>query len=252
MTDLIIPSSKLANLSTPERTKFMKDVYDYQVQLAGKKRSFVADIPDKELIEIENKEMARADAAVLCIQLLEAARKDLEKAKQSISSRALLVKSIGIVSGYRSATEQFGIWRKLFPKYYFRTMEDREKLEGGEHGELAVKFAAEFIHGRLAAPGYSLHNSGIAVDFYTNERGVHLGANKDQVSPWLRSWFFDWMRAEASKFYFYQNKRIIEPWHWEFKAPRGIVLFSVEDTNVDVDKRKTKCTMEQGDDYPVY
>jgi hypothetical protein len=72
---------------------------------------------------------------------------------------------------YRSANKQFRKWDSNFSKYYQETRKRRESLNGGEHGKEAAKYLANYIAGKLASPGYSLHNNGLAIDFVTKENG---------------------------------------------------------------------------------
>lgn len=242
-----ISSKKLHKFGSSDKTEFMRKVYAIHVKASDKKRDFVGDLPGKDIADIECGIKARKDAALLCQQLLIAAREELQKQKQAKAGAALRVKGIGIASGYRSANRQFSIWRQYFPKYYRLTEEKRKKLPGGEHAEAAARLLKSFIAKRLAAPGFSLHNSGIAIDFKTTDQGHHLGPSKSQTQLWKKSWFFHWLMSNAMNFGFYQNTHIDEPWHWELKATLQVVDF----TRDDEDEISLKCVMEEGDDYPV-
>lgn len=242
-----ISSNMLAKLDSSKKTEFMQKVYNLHINSSAKRRDFVGDLPPKELGDIEGGIKARKDAALLCQQLLLAAREDLEKGKQAKSGNALLVKKIGVCSGYRSATKQFSIWRKNFPKYLRLTEDERKALPEGQHGDSSATYLKGFISKRLAAPGFSLHNSGIAIDFITEERGRSLGPSKSQTQQWKKSWFFNWLMSNAKNFGFFQNKSIDEPWHWELKTKLYIVDFSSDEE----DKINLKCAMEKGDDHPI-
>jgi len=243
-----IDSGKLAGLDSQEKTEFMKKVYTLHCLSAGKQRNFVDELPKKELSRIEGRVEARKDAALACQRLLTAARNDLDRAKQSNSAKALLAKSIGVASGYRSAQRQFENWRQYFPKYYALTAADREKRLDGRHGDAAAIYLSKYIAKRLAAPGFSLHNSGFAIDFETFDHGCALGPSKSQTRLWKQSWFFDWLKSNANKFGFNENKKIDEPWHWEFTT--GVRMLECEQ-NVKDQEKKLKCAMEKGDDYPL-
>lgn len=241
-----IPASQMADLDNEEKTKFMHKVYELHCKASAAKRSFVADLPEKELLLIEDGEKARTDAAMSCKLLLVAAREALEEGKQAKEAKALKVKAIGVSSGYRSARLQFRLWRERFPKYYRLTEDARAGKSGGEHGDAAARHLKSYIAARLAAPGFSLHNSGIAIDFFTRDGGQRLGPSKSQCKPWKKSWFYEWMTNNAADFGFYLNTAIDEPWHWELTGNVQVFDFSdEEDQSSDL-----YCSMENGDDYP--
>jgi D-alanyl-D-alanine carboxypeptidase-like protein len=133
------------------------------------------------------------------------------------------VQRIEIRSAYRSATEQFANWQRAFPRYYTETRNMRTGLNGGEHGAEAVRYFASYIGKRLAAPGYSLHNNGLAVDFTTVESGHELGPSSSQKSlgDWKLSWLWQWLGGNAATYGFFQNTSINEPWHWEYRRGTG-------------------------------
>jgi subtilisin family serine protease len=194
---------------------FMRRVYLRQTAAACRVRSFIADVPASELAEIENGVVARRDAAESCRRLLEAARASLAS-----DSSASSVSRIGVLSGYRSASQQFTNWNRNFPRYYSETQADRTGLAGGEFGDAAAALLTRYISLRLAAPGFSLHNDGRAVDFLTVDHGHTLGADThaSNRAGWRRSWFFQWLTTNANSYGFFQNTSIDEPWHWEFRG----------------------------------
>ncbi|MCF2146268.1 M15 family metallopeptidase [Desmonostoc muscorum LEGE 12446] len=213
-----IPASKLQwNAASPEQLEFMQQVYNYHVKSSAKKRPFVNDIPAAELAVIEGGHRAKISAAQSCRDLLAAARAALEQQQQAQVEQALSVKNITLISAYRSASQQFTIWQRNFPNYYRETASKRAGLSGGEHGQKAVAYLAGYISSLVAAPGYSLHNNGLAVDLGTRDKGVNLGASKSQRQPWRQSWLFGWLTVNASQFNYYQNTSIDEPWHWEYR-----------------------------------
>src|SRR5262249_31022582 len=91
---------------------------------------------------------------------------------------------------------------------------------GGELGAAAAALLARYIAQRLAAPGFSLHNNGLAVDLGTVQNGRSMGADTHEANRrnWRASWFFRWLSENAARFSFYQNTAIDEPWHWEFRG----------------------------------
>jgi hypothetical protein len=180
-------------------------------------RTFIDNVPETELAEVEDGKMMRAAAAADCRAMLATARAELEAQQRAGSAVAKHVRWIGITSGYRSAGRQFTIWQKNFPRYYRETEAERENATGGEHGEAAASLLARYIGGQVAAPGYSLHNDGRAADLKTSERDIAFGANGGQRTPWRQTWFWGWLVDHAARFAFFQNRHIDEPWHWEHR-----------------------------------
>ncbi len=215
-----IPASRLQwpGASQPQ-LDFMRNVYESQVRRALQRRSFISDVPESELAIIEETYKARTQAAASCVELLAAARAALDQQKRDGVELARTVERVYLVSAYRSASQQFSGWQRNFPRYYQQTHEHRATLGGGEHGAAAADYLAQYIGARLAAPGFSLHNNGRAVDFGTRAGGQNLGASTSTASiqNWRRSWFFTWLTENASRFNYYQNTSINEPWHWEYR-----------------------------------
>ena len=199
-----------------QQLDLMRRVYLRQVTSACQSHAYVADVADAELSAIENGQRARQAAAASCRVLLAAARSAL-----SNDPAAASVSGIGIVSGYRSATRQMENWNRNFPRYASETQTDRAGLAGGEFGDAAAALLTRYISRRLAAPGFSLHNDGRAIDFSTVQSGKAMGADTSAQSRanWRASWFFSWLTNNANGYGFYQNTSIDEPWHWEFRGP---------------------------------
>src|SRR5207249_2158938 len=109
--------------------------------------------------------------------------------------------------------------------YYDRSQAARELLPGGPHSDQAVEYMLKptklggfGLGGRIAAPGYSNHQGGIAIDFSQERKKGHRVANKS-YDPWRRrwrnSWFHRWLRANAVTYGF--NPIPTEEWHWEYR-----------------------------------
>ncbi|HEV2778157.1 MAG TPA: M15 family metallopeptidase [Actinophytocola sp.] len=199
--------------ASQEQQDFAVRVIREQSSRAARKRPYVADVPSGELATVERGQSLRAAAAADAVAMLAAARADL------LASSPRQVEEITVVSGYRSASAQLRIWEANFPKYYRDTEASRSHLPDGPHGEGAVRLLATRISRWLAAPGYSLHNTGVAMDLGAIENGVRLGANSRQVDAWRQSTTFAWLRDNAARFNFHQNTTINEPWHWEHRPP---------------------------------
>jgi LAS superfamily LD-carboxypeptidase LdcB len=215
LVESYIPSSKLSwSDASREQLQFMQKVYRAVVARSSKKRSFIPSLPEGEISEIENIELQK-DAASALEKLLQAARQKINGLKKNVK--------IKIASGYRSADKQFRLWEKKFPDYYKRTQIARSKLSGGDHGTKSVNYMAGFIRGRLAAPGYSLHQSGVAVDFQPTENGKRfiISTKSAHRKNWRNTWFWNWLTNNAATYKFYQNNNIDEPWHWEYRGNNG-------------------------------
>jgi LAS superfamily LD-carboxypeptidase LdcB len=188
---------------------FMRAVYERHVAnsraVGG---TFTADLPADRLRVIEGSHRARTDAAEAARALLAAARKDLAAA--GLADKV----QIGIVSAYRPASQQFVIWqgkgRKGGFPYYYRQMLERGRLRPGDYGGSAVAAMATEIGTWVAAPGYSNHQDGLAIDFATGAAGKGLGAIGK------RAWFYKWLVANARKFGFHPYEK--EAWHWTYRG----------------------------------
>jgi len=204
-----IPASGLSwDNGTPEQISFMRQVYDACVSYSSSRGTFVADIPDSQLTTIEGKPL-KSNAA-------EALSNLLREARSTASSNGIDI-TLGLTSGYRTASHQFRLWNRYFiQKYYPRTAPERANLDGGEHGSSAVIFMARHVRRYIASPGYSKHNSGVAVDFRNIENGRTFRNNSDSqhTSAWRTSWFYNWLLSNGSRFNYQPYAR--EPWHWSY------------------------------------
>jgi D-alanyl-D-alanine carboxypeptidase len=209
------PASVLSPFGTPEQTAFKQQVYSAHVASAqARGRVFHSDLPASQLAEVESGFRMRSDAAASCRDLLAQARADLATAKTAGDATATAATSIGIVSAYRSATDELGIWQSLFPAYYAATATARAAAQGGEHGPAAVQIMVNHYASRKAAPGFGNHTEGIAVDFTTVQGGVTLTASVAQNALWAASWLHQWLATHAANFHF--TPLSTEAWHWEF------------------------------------
>ncbi|MBA3319662.1 MAG: D-alanyl-D-alanine carboxypeptidase family protein, partial [Gemmatimonadales bacterium] len=201
--------------ATSEQLDFMRRVYDRHIASSARQRTFVPSVAAADLAAVEHGQRMRAPAAERCRAMLAAAREGLVAEQAQGNTAALEVKAFGARSGYRSVETQFSSWERTFrTKYYPNTQTQREKLEGGAHGAAAVAFLARYVGARLGAPGFSRHNDGLAMDFFTREGKAELGPNTNQASitAWRASWLFGWLSRRAAEFQFFQNTAINEPW----------------------------------------
>ena len=228
-----IPSSGLRwDGATDEMLAFMRAVYDRAVENSKRPerrgegpRVFVPSLRREELDKHEG-HWGRIDTIRAVAELLKAARAEL--AAENPRAR------IGIVSAYRSADHQYLLWqgrdrkgrRKKsggFPTYYEWMV--KGKLRRGDYGPKAVETMAAEIGGWIAAPGYSNHQDGRAIDFGYSESGGSLGTVKKG------DWFHRWLGGNAvinHGFHPYWK----EAWHWTYKGmPKGSSeIWASEDT----------------------
>ena len=212
-----IPSSRLEwPGASPAQLAFMRAVYERHVERSRRRGdTFVPSLPPSELDEIEAGHQARKDAAQAARELLAAARTAL--AAEGLADKV----RVGITSAYRSADRQFDIWqgkggRRGFP-YYYRETETSRRRFPDEHGPDAVELLAQHMGKYIAAPGYSNHQDGLAIDFGTGAAGAGLG----KLGP--SAWFHGWLKANAQRFNFHPYAA--EAWHWVYRPPaRGEVI----------------------------
>lgn len=197
------------------RNDFMRKVHDAQVKRATERgREFFHGLPEDRLGAIESGYKMRRDAAGQVRLLLEQARSDLKRQRGEKIREALEVSDIGVHSAYRSFERDKAAWLNAFEKHFKATRNERAGLEGGEYGDQAVELMVNVMRKFKAAPGFSRHTSGVAVDFKTTEGNVTLKANSNQNGKWKRTWFHKWLVKNATRFKF--KPLATEAWHWEY------------------------------------
>ncbi|MFL6255094.1 MAG: D-alanyl-D-alanine carboxypeptidase family protein [Pyrinomonadaceae bacterium] len=199
------------------RNDFMRKVHDAQVQRAlDRGREFFPGLPEDQLGAVESGYKMRRDAAGQCRLLLEQARSDLKRQQEEGIREALEVSDIGVFSAYRSFERDRAAWLNAFEKHFKATKNERAGLEGGEYGDQAVELMVNVMRKFKAAPGFSRHTSGVAVDFRTTEGNVTLDADSDQNERWKKSWLYKWLVKNAKKFKF--KPLATEAWHWDYEG----------------------------------
>ncbi len=196
-------------------------------------RPRVYDLPASERAEVPGTGIAmRRDAAAALGNLLAAARADLaddlaaagtDPETADRRARAQGVRDLGLDNAYRSASTQFAIWDRNFMEYHAATLPQRRESPGGETGPAAADLLRDYIGVWVAAPGFSNHQGGIAVDFALHlkpvpaapDGGQELGASRAQIGPWKESWLWGWLNRRAGEFGFVPY--LPEPWHWEYR-----------------------------------
>ena len=226
-----ITSADLRRQRNADLDRFMRRVYDLQVQLwtsqgvqyvGGVAAADLARLPARD--KMPSKPSIQIHRAVLnpLRNLLAAARNALTAARRTRQPGTSRVTDVRVRSGYRSARQQLQIWERWYPTYYRRTRRHRRGLSGGEHGEAAARYLAAYINQRVFSPGYSTHQHGLAVDLTYLRSGVWAEAETSGVwmTRWTRSWLYRWLLSNAAGYGFVQNPMINEPWHWEYRPDR--------------------------------
>jgi LAS superfamily LD-carboxypeptidase LdcB len=162
----------------------------------------------------------RRDAAAAAGRMLAAANAALAAAQAAGDQDARRTIRVGAASGYRGRAHQETLWHRYFPRYYHETRQARALLPGGPYGPAAVRHLIEEygIPRRIAAPGYSNHQNGIAIDILQRRQPGHRIQNSTAaaaVRAWRSTWLHGWLRQNAGSFGFHPYER--EPWHWNFR-----------------------------------
>lgn len=234
----IVPERLTQGNLSAEAYAFKQQVYRLHVERGVKTgRARIFDLAPSDLAKIPGTEvLMRKDAAAALGRLLDAARIDLahDLASTGIDSetadrrtRAQRVQELSVNNAYRSASYQFSLWDRYFQDYLTATQADRAKLPGGEFGPAAAEFMRNYVGVRVAAPGFSNHQGGIAVDFALKLKPdavqpageKTLSASMAQADPWKESWFWRWLNRRAGEFGFIAY--LPEPWHWEYKPDQA-------------------------------
>lgn len=195
--------------------RFKAAVLARQIQIAiAKGGQHYPPVPEKEMGWVDQSKIKmRKPAAAKCDALL-------AKARGALKTNGLKGVSIGVLSGYRPYEHDRRLWNRYFTKYYQATASKRAKLRGGPHGEEAIDRLAHYIRGKKAAPGFSNHSNGNAVDFTTTENKIKLGPDTDDANraAWRKSWFYKWLAVDKNGAAFSFKQLVTEEWHWDFQG----------------------------------
>ena len=176
-------------------------------------------------------------------RLLAAATEALAAAKAAGDEDALRTVRVTAVSGYRGSETQRELWRRYFGGkggYYDRTRQARAELPDGPHSDRAVAYMLDAEHGfglggKIAAPGFSNHQGGIAVDLYQVRTPGHTIENKSTRSAraaWRATWFHRWLREHAEVEHHFEQLKT-EEWHWEYKPGTAAATPQADTAAVD-------------------
>jgi hypothetical protein len=183
-------------------------------QIANETKAPAPVLSEQELEEVEHGKKLRKDAAPHCRDLLAAARAEMESGPPKGETSVRL----GITSAYRTLEKERALWSSYFYGYFIQTLKEREALPGGAYGQPAVKYMARYVAQWKAAPGYSNHSFGVAVDFFYKHGRRTVSASKKAIPAWKETPLFKWLSDDtkgAAKFGFKPYYK--EPWHWEYK-----------------------------------
>lgn len=200
----------------PELEPFLRATYEAHVARSCRSRAFRTSVPPGDLADVAKDLQLRRDTAPLAVRMLEDARAALRRAQAAGDPKALAVRSFRISSAYRSALRQYALWNSRFPRYFAETAQQRASLPTGPTGPEAARWLARWIGRWLAAPGFSNHNDGRAVDLSCRlADGTTLGASRADIPRWHGSWLHGWLVANAARYDFHPYQA--EPWHWDHR-----------------------------------
>jgi LAS superfamily LD-carboxypeptidase LdcB len=221
-------SAHLAHLLEPTEDRFMRQVYDRQVATALKRGfTYTAGASDTELRALPDacvrpgrRVAVRRDVYGDVTSMIGDAGTALQAAQREGIPGSTEVTDLRVLSGYRSAREQFFIWQREYPRYYRDTQAVRRGLPGGEHGGRAVDYLADYIGLRVFCPGYSSHQYGRTVDltYQAHQRWSAADTTATAIELWLATWCYTWLQDHAHAYGFAQRPELNEPWHWEHQA----------------------------------
>lgn len=212
---------------TAEQKAFLEKVLAAHIARSSRRgRQPLPDLGGAELATVSGTDVQmQKDAASAAGMLIGAANSALAAAKQGGDQDANKTIRISATSGYRGRSHQETLWRTYFRRrdgYYEATAATRAALPGGAHGDAAAQWmASTYIPWRIAAPGFSNHQAGIAIDLWQERtKGAEIRNATDSAAKakWHRTWFFRWLQANASTHKFEEYSK--EPWHWTYQGTK--------------------------------
>lgn len=211
---------------TPEQLDFLRRVLEAHIARSTKKKGHpIPDLAISAQGDVTGTGLRmEKHAAQAASRLLDAANNALESARAAGDADALKTVHITATSGYRDKAYQEKLWKQYFTRskekhegYYNQTIARRATYSDGPHGDGAVKFMVDFIKGKIAAPGFSNHQAGLAIDFKqerTKKNEITNDTSSEAMKKWHATWFFCWLQANAATFGFEEYKG--EAWHWVY------------------------------------
>jgi LAS superfamily LD-carboxypeptidase LdcB len=208
--------------NSPEQQAFRQQVLDAHLARSRRLKGLPQpDLTDRQLAPVHGTSVTmRPDAAAAADHLFEAANADLASAQAAGDADALRTRRLTANSGYRGSDHQRSLWLGYFRNYYNKTRKQRAAIADGPHSAKAVSYMLDVFNlpNRIAAPGYSNHQGGIAIDFMQDRAKGYPISNsyeEGEQRKWRATWFFDWLQRNAARFGFKQYKK--EAWHWEYR-----------------------------------
>ena len=214
---------------TADQKDFLERVLEAHIALSSSRaKNVLPDLSGDELEDVPGTGVQmKKGAGAAAGQLIADANVALKAAASAGDADAKLTTGIGATSGYRGRADQERLWRGYFPDHYDNTRALRAKAgkkdEAGEHGGAAVVAMRDYVRGWIAAPGFSNHQAGVAIDLKQYRVAGHTiknSSNSAQLDKWRASWLWNWLdssgagQARAHEFGPYTK----EPWHWEYKS----------------------------------
>lgn len=226
------------------------------------------EIPESELVVVEpdpngkhkhDRKLRRA-AAEQYLALMKQARLDLKSEKEEFLKKSkkeqvaeekrlkalglvapIHVTHIGITSAYRSPKQDTELWHDKFREQFLLNYSEVQgygfvQVRSGSkrHRRVTTTIVGPvdkmlgFIAHVKAAPGFSNHTNGIAVDFFSVEGGKRFAANTKLKGKALdkhnkqyeRTWFYRWLEKHKDD-YGVKREYKGEAWHWDFLSIKG-------------------------------
>ena len=195
--------------ASSELRRFKRAVYRQHVNRAkARGRRFIGSLPKHRLGAVEGIPI-RKEVVRPLERLLAAVRQEIGKAGEDANLR--------VASGYRSANRQFSTWSGNFARYH-REAQAKGVIRRGDVSNEAARKLARYIGRRLAAPGFSNHQDGLAVDFEivssTRRKIAGISTRVSNIRAWKRSRVWQWLREHGPRFGFKPYEP--EPWHWTY------------------------------------
>jgi RHS repeat-associated protein len=210
-----------------ERTRFIDRVINAHRARSARHKEELPDLRPDQLGNVRGTDVKmRRDPAEAASRLIKAANDDLVLAKIANDPDALNTTGITAVSGYRGKAHQERVYRHNSTRYLNETFADRARLDGGEYGEAAVSLMVHYVSPKVAAPGFSNHQAGLAIDLWQERTRGHATSNSTghaAIDKWHNTWLFKWLKTisegssqtNAERFGFHEYTK--EPWHWTYQ-----------------------------------
>jgi D-alanyl-D-alanine carboxypeptidase len=214
---------------TADQKDFLERVLKAHIALSSSLAKHVLpDLSGDELEDVPGTDVQmKKGAGAAAGRLIADANDALKVARAAGDPDAKLTTRISATSGYRGRSHQEELWRSYFPGHYDDTRALRAKVGkkkgGGEHGDAAVLATRDYVRHWIAAPGFSNHQAGIAIDLKqlrVKGQDIHNSRKAAELDSWHASWLWNWLdasgkgQAQAHEFGPYER----EPWHWEYKS----------------------------------